>query len=227
MRIIDTIKSQSSIIRKNKIYYLFILLLYIFAAFFDVTNKWGLTSFNDYIYRYNFQQLIIVIFNIIFVMRFINEKYVNMYRNFLNIYIQDSYQYFWCFLMTLSLANIIPFIIGQLAAYVVYNGPIQILVVNIIIVSIEIVVSVLLSMSFVLLIKKDILVYASYYILVVISLVLNNIYIAFPLTINLLETEEYYITFASGLWIGRILLLIFSLIFFIFVLKRFVKGINK
>lgn len=227
MGIIDTFKSQSSIIKKNKIYYLFIAFLYVFLAFFDITNKWNLTTYNDYIYRYNFQQFFIVIINIVFVMRFINEKYVNMYDNFLNIYIQNPYKYFCCFLMTLSLANIIPFIIGQLTAYVVYSGHIQILVVNLFIVSIEIVVSVLLSMSFVLLIKKDILVYASYYILVFISMVLNNIYIAFPLTINLLEDQEYYITFGIDLWIGRIVLFVCSLIFFVFALKRFVKGINK
>ncbi|WP_251862330.1 hypothetical protein [Clostridium sp. Marseille-Q2269] len=228
MKIKNNLKCQWNIIRRNKMYYIYVLIMYFILAFFDQKNKVYMPEMDDYIFRYNYQQVCIVFSSIIVTMMLINEDFIKLFEDFIRLYIKDSKIYFYSALMLLSFAHIVPFILGQLLVLVInylYFGtvPIKLFLVNIIIVSIEIVVSNLLAMSLNLIIKNKVLVYLSYFIIITTLLVINNVYVSIPLNISILESEGFYITFAYPLWIGRIILIIISGILFHYAVKKIVS----
>lgn len=229
MEMKNTLKCQWACIKRCKRYYIYIFVMYFALAFFDLKNKVYMYEINDYIYRYNFQQ-VCIIFSIIFVVGLlINEDSLRFFEDFIRLYVKDEKKYFYSALLLLSIANIVPFFIGQSLALLLnyfHSGtvPIMLFIVNIMIVSMEIVVAILLAMTFSLVLKKDILAYLIYFITTITLLVTNNVYIALPLTISILEEPSgYYITFDLPLWIGRIILLTISGILFHFAVKKIIS----
>jgi hypothetical protein len=227
MEIKNILNYQWITIKRYKIYYIYIFIVYFILAFFDLKNKIYISEVSEYIYRYNFQQVCIVFSSIFVVSLLINEDFLKLFGDFISLYIRDVKKYFYSTFILLSLVNIVPFILGQtLSLFVNYlyygNIPIILFLVNILIVSMEIEISILLTMTLSLVLKKNVLVYLLYFITITILLVVSNVYISIPLNISILEDEAYYITFDLPLWIGRIILMAICGILFHFAIKKIV-----
>lgn len=215
-------------IRRNKLYYIYICIGYFLLAFFDFKNRACLSDVEGYIYRYNLQQ-ILIIFSVIFVVSFIiNEDFFDYLDKFMRIYICNMYKYFFSAFLVFWLSTVIPFIIGGTLA-LLFNyvqtswAPMSLFVVNICIVSMELAAAILIAMALNLLIKKNVLVYLGYFMITLLLMISNNVYIALPLTSSLLETQGYYRTFSAPLWIGRIILVIVSMLLFLGAMKKGLK----
>lgn len=228
MEIKNTLKCQWKMINRSKIYYIYIFVIYFGLAFFDLSGKCVMISMDDYISRFTFQQLFIV-FSCMFVVRILlNESFLELFDNFILLYIKDAKRYFYATLLLLNLVNIVPFIIGQLLVLIfnyLYSGtiPIMLFLVNIFIVSIEIIIAISLLMTLSLILRKNLLVYLIYFMVTFSLLILNNVYVSIPLSMNILGTQEYYITFSPPLWLGRIILLVISGLLFNVTVNKFIK----
>lgn len=221
----DNIKCRWISLRRNIFLYIYSTILYVFLAFWDVLNGGYLSNVADYINRYNFQQIMIVFTNICIVLLVINEKILTGYKEFYVLYVGSAKQYFRSIVVLLCIVNIIPFIMGQVLAaiiHIIHNGtfPGTLWLVNLVIVSLEIVTVVLLEVSLVIALKKTLLVCTFYYVIIFFLLVSNNIYSSIPLSISLLETKEYYYTFAYPLWLGKILQVLAGYIIFVVSYRR-------
>ena len=144
-------------------------------------------------------------------------------KNYLLIYNKNIKTEIYSIFCVDSLVNIGAFLIGQviLLGINIVKAPqvyIQLWGVNLIIVTMEILISLLLIMGLRLLLKKDILVFCVFFIIVIFSIASNNILLGIPLTMNMvgISSQGYYVTFGKELWIGRIIL--FLVAFFIFKL---------
>lgn len=217
MKISQKIKINWILLKRSSLFWIVSLFNYIVLAFLD--NKSGvlLYSYEASIYRYTVQQIFIVITSIFLIQQLFNEKMLNTAKNYMVIYTHKITDDIYAVLAVNCLTNILFFFAGQLLLFTIniiciHQMQIRLWVVNLIIVSLEIVISQLLVMGLRLLFKKDILVFGMYFLLIITSLVINNVFICFPLTIHIVGfgSLEYYITFGKELWLGRILLLLLA-----------------
>lgn len=225
----NNIKCRWISLRRNIFLYIYSTILYVVLAFWDFRN-WGyLSDAADYVNRYNFQQIIIVFSSIFIALLVINEKILSGYKEFYVLYVGSTKQYFRSIVVLLCIVNIVPFFMGQVLVafvHVIHNGTIPgtLWLVNLVIVSLEIVTVVLLEVSLVIALKKTLLVCTFYYVIIFLLLVTNNIYTSIPLTISLLETKEYYYTFSYPLWLGKILQVLAGCIIFELSYRRLDKN---
>lgn len=224
----SVVKVKWHTLKRSRVFFLLIISNYYLLAFFDTKFPILMRGIEQHIYRFTHQQFYIVISCVLMVNIIFNEKYLDSIKNYLLIYIKDLkmdvYASFW----VISLSNIFAFLLGQilllLVNYYVHEEIIlSLFLVNALIVSIEIMTAVLLVMALRLLLKKNILVYGIFTLIVFFSIAINNVFVSLPLTIRILGADEngYYLTYGINLWIGRIFLLSMSYSLFRFGLKKF------
>lgn len=199
-----------------------------FSCFFDTKFIALIREKEEYIYRFTHQQFFIVISCVIMVNIIFNEKYLRSINNYLLIYIGDVKKDIFASFFVITISNIVAFICGQslllLLNYIKYNQVIvSLFFVNIIVVSCEIATAVFLVMALRLILKKNILVYGMFSIIVFFSILINNVFVSIPLTIRILGADEngYYLTYGLNLWIGRMILLLLAYLLFGFGQSKF------
>lgn len=210
-----TIISQWNNLMRQKLYVILCIVLYIFLALYDNRNGFFIVDLDGQIYRHIFQQLVIVFANIILTMCVINEQFFIVYENMLKLYLKNEKQFYLYLMLMLYGATIIPFLIGQglylgLSMWMGNFISMKLWLVNIAVVMCEILITLNLSAALNLFLKKDILVYITYYLMVFTMMVTGNVYVTLPLTMSVLGTEGYYYSFDAPLWIGRCILLALS-----------------
>lgn len=225
MEIKTTFVSQWKTICRTKLYFIYVAFIFLCLAFIDNHLNFKLQSQSDIIYRYMLQQIIIIFTNILLVHKAMNEKVLRYYGEFLHLYNENKTSFYNGSVLLLIVVQVIPFIFGHLVEGIV-NGFVTgkfmwtLCIVNILIVSMEIIASTLLATSLMLLTKKDILTYLLYYMIITLLLCCCNIYVSLPMPITLLEEtgEAYYVSFDFPLWIGRILqVLVCTIVYFLSV----------
>lgn len=213
-----TLLCQWKNLKRHKLYSLLCFVLYFVFALFDFKNSTHLNTMEDQIYRHNFQQWVMVFAHVIITLMVLNEQFFEVYENLLKLYLKNEKRFFYAVLAMLGAACLIPFVLGQvvLLGYSHLMGDFidyKLWLVNLCIVSCETVITICLSAGLILYLRKNTLVYTAYYLIVFSLLVINNIYVSIPLSMSLLESEGYYLSFAQPLWTGRALLITLSLAF--------------
>lgn len=221
MDIYIILKVKWSALKRMKPFYFLIIFNYFLLAMIDTKSFVLMPNVEAYIYRYIFQQFYIVITSVLFVSIVFNEKMIDSIKNYMIIYIKDiKKEVYGCALLCI-IVNVVAFFIGHiilLGINYIYYGKVlwSLSIVNFIIVSFEIVISILLTMSFRMYFKKNILVFGLFYLIILAMITLNNVFITMPLTIKILGIggEAYYITYGWQLWVGRFTLLVISYVLF-------------
>lgn len=210
-----TIISQWCSLKRQKVYLFSCVILYIFLALFDNRNGFFVANLDAQIYRHIFQQLFIVFGNILFTMCVLNEQFFDVYENMLKLYLKNEKQFFFYLMLVLYGATVVPFLLGQSLYFCLsfYTGnfiSVKLWLINMLLVMFEILITINLSAALNLFIKKNMLVYISYYLIIFTMMITGNVYTALPMTMKILETQQYYYTFGVPLWIGRFMLLVIS-----------------
>lgn len=221
MDIYTILKVKWSALKRMKAFYFLIILNYFLFAMIDTKSFVLMPNVEAYIYRYIFQQFYIVITSVLFVSIVFNEKMIDSIKNYMIIYIKDIKKEVYGSALLCIIVNVVAFFIGHiilLGINYIYYGKVlwSLSIVNFIIVSFEIVISILLTMSFRMCFKKNIFVFGFFYLIILAMLTLNNVFITMPLTIKILGIggEAYYITYGWQLWVGRFTLLVISYVSF-------------
>ncbi|WP_066495550.1 hypothetical protein [Abyssisolibacter fermentans] len=221
-------------LKRSKFFFFLMVFNYILLAIVDNKSILLMSGIEQYIYRYNFQQIFIVISSAIFVNILFNERSIDSIKNYLVIYIKDIKTEIYRIVLLISITNISAFIIGQLLVLVInyiYFGEVNVCLffVNLAIVSLEIIICIIFVIGLRLLFKKDILVFGIFYLIILILLIINNVFVTIPLTIKILGLggQGYYITYDPELWLGRIILLSISFIILKLSLQRFGKELKN
>ena len=222
-----------NIFKRNKYMWFYLLFNYIFLALID--KKGYIFLENNFLYAYRFisQQLYIVFTLIFFINIFINEKFMKIIENFMIIYIEEIRKELRTTIIFSIFINILMFSFGQIILgtvnYIFFlNIPLHFLIVNFLATSIEIITIIFLIIGIRLLFRKSIFVYSIYYVYILLSLSINNIWITTPLTIKLLEEiiGEYHYNFGIKLWLSRIFLLLIAIFIYLRGEKKFIKNLN-
>lgn len=230
MKISNILKYQLLNIKRYKLYYIYIAIAYFLLPIFGVNGKVNIINISDYIYRFNFQQIIIIYSNILITFLLLNEEVFKLFESYLYLYIKNIQNYLYSAFLLLCLTNIIPFIVGETVSLIInyiYFGsiPIELIIVHILIVSMEIISSVFLSMSLILMLKNRVLALTIYIIVLTVLMISNNIYLSLPLPMSLIQ--DHYETFSISLWIGRIILLGISVAIFHIARIRFIDSAHS
>ena len=154
-------------------------------------------------------------------------------ENFMIIYIEEIRKELRTIIIFSIFINILMFLFGQIflgTVNFIYfsNIPIHFLIANFLAISIEIITMIFLITGIRLLFRKSIFVYSIYYVYILLSLSINNIWITTPLTIKLLEEimREYHYNFGIKLWLSRIFLLLIAVFIYLLGEKKFIKNLN-
>ncbi len=227
MKITSILKYQFLNLKRYKLLYICIIIFYFLIPIFGIERE---IIISDYIERFNFHQMVIIYSNILITFLLLNEVVFKLFDSYLSLYVKNVKNYLYSAFILLCLTHILSFVIGgaiSMAINYLHFGvlPIKLIIVHTLIVSMEIISSVFLSMSLILLLKNRVLALTIYIIVLTVLMIANNIYISLPLPVSL--TQDYYETFALPLWIGRIILLGFSAALFYFASKRFLRGANN
>ncbi len=224
----NTLKVQWTNIKRYKSYYIYIFIIHFLFAIYNTKSGIIHNSIEYFNYKLILQQ-VYLIFSIIFtVLLLINSSFLKNFSDYMRLYIKDIKAYFFNTFIVLSLINIIPFIIGSSLSFFInqlYGGvaPPKAFLVNLIIVSLEIISAILIGMSIVLLVKKTILVYLIYIIVIVGLTFADNIYISPVIFSSLLAKGDYYTTFSFPLWLGRFIVLSLGIVTYKVSLNIFMK----
>lgn len=216
-----------SVLKRTKAFYFFIIFNYFLLAMVDLKSVVLMSNVENYIFRYIFQQIFIVITSALFIHIVFNEKTIDSIKNYMIIYVKDIREEIYGTVLLCIIVNVVALFIGQILLLIInyiYYGKVLLTlsVVNFIIVSLEIVISTLFVMSLRMYFKKNILVFGIFYLTIMAMLSINNVFITMPLTIKILGIGEgaYYITYGWQLWVGRIILLVISYVAFRLSINR-------
>ncbi len=219
-----------SALKRTKAFYFLIIFNYFLLAMVDTKSFVLLTGVENYIFRYVFQQLWIVMTSALFVQIVFNEKTIDSIKNYMIIYVKDIKREVYGSALLCIIVNIVALLIGHIILLIInyiYYGKVLLTlsIVNFIIVSLQIIVSVLFVMSLRMYFKKNLLVFGLFYLTIMAMITINNVFITMPLTIRILGIggEGYYITYGWQLWTGRIIL--FAIIYIAFKLS--INKLNK
>lgn len=211
-----TIISQWRNLKRQKVYMLSCMVFYLFLAIFDNRNLFYLADLDAQMYRHIFQQFILVFGNILLTMCVLNEQFFIVYENMLKLYLKNEKRFYCSLMLVLYGAAVVPFLLGQglflgLSLWMGSFISIKLWLVNIVVVLCEILITLNLSAALNLFLKKNMLVYIAYYLVLFTMMVTDNVYVGLPLTMSILDSQGYYYTFSAPLWIGRLILLTISM----------------
>lgn len=229
MKITSNLKYQLLNVKRYKLYFIYITIIYLIYPVFGVTGELYLVNVVYYIDRFNSHQMITIYSNILITFLLLNEEVFKLFESYLYLYVKNIKNYLYSVFILLCLTHIISFVIGGAISYTInylYFGvlPIKLIIVHTLIFSMEIISSVFLSMSLIIIFKNRVLALAIYIIVLTILMISSNIYLSLPLPMSL--TQDYYETFAPSLWVGRIILMVISAVLFCFASKRFIDGVH-
>ncbi len=207
-----TLISQWRNLKRQKAYMLLCIVVYILFAVFDIKNNFFVRDLDAQIYRHIFQQFMLVFGNIVLTMCVLNEQFFIVYENMLRMYLKNEKRFYFALMLVLYGAAVIPFLLGQglflgLSLWMGSFISIKLWLVNLVIVTCEIFITINLSAALNLFLKKNMLVYVTYYLVLFTLMVTDNVYVALPLNMSILDTQGYYFSFGAPLWIGRLILL--------------------
>ena len=205
-----TFISQWHNLKRQKVYIRCCFVFYMLLAVADNRNFLLVADLEAQVYRHLFQQIILVFGNILLTMCVVNEQFFCVYDNLLSLYLKNEKRFFITLMLVLYGATVVPFILGQvlflgLSLWMGSFISIKLWLVNLGIVLCEIVISLNLAVALNFLLKKDILVYVAYYLFIFTCMVTDNVYVALPLNMRVLDTQGYYYSFGAPLWIGRLI----------------------
>ncbi len=214
MGIHTILRVKWSTLKRTRAFYFLIISNYFLLAMVD-TKSWVLMpDIESYIYRYVFQQFFIVITSILFVQIVFNEKTIDSIKNYMIIYVKDLKNEIYGTALLCIIVNVAALFVGQIILLIInfiYYGKVllPLSLVNLTIVSLQIIISILLVMSLRLRFKKNLLVFGLFYLIILTLITVNNVFITLPLTIKILGIggEGYYITYGWQLWVGKVILL--------------------
>lgn len=222
------------LLKRSFIFWILGIIDFYVLAFADNKSLFIMENYEQTIYRYNFQQ-VFIIFTCVFIIHILlNENELVLLENYKIIYTKNIRQeinsYFWsCMSMIVIL-----FWSGQILSFlvnIILGGEIciKLFIVNLIIVSIQIIAVTLFVMGLRMLFIKDIVIYGVYYVTILVSLISGNVYFSIPLTINIVGIQEqgYYVTFGYALWIGRVISIFIGMIVYILGVKKFERENNR
>lgn len=216
---------------RKKLYWIYIGLIYFIFAFADLKNLW-INDYDDYVDRCADHQMVICFALIFVISLLIYEEYFHIYESYFSIYIEKPVTYFATIVLTGILANIVPFILGQLTFFTlnaVYTGFASwtLLLVNMLVVSLEIISLILFGIGLFMLFKKVILAVFFYLFITFISSMFPSPYTSVPLIAKITKSYGAYYNFPANLWIGRSLLFGICLLFFSIAVYRFIRKCNS
>ena len=216
---------------RRRAYYLYCVVIYFLLAFVDDSNLW-IDHYDEYVNRCADQQIVICIALVFVIIMVISEEYLEIYKNLFCIYIQNPGGYFGTMAVSTIIANVVPFILGQIV-FLILNAivtgfmPWELVFSNILIVIMEIISLVLFSIGLFLIYQKLILVVFMFIFTTLLSAILSSSYISIPLIASITKvTSGGYYTFPISLWVGRILIISICLLFFYIAIKRFTSKQN-
>lgn len=226
LKITSILKYQYLNIKRYKFLYICIIISYFLVPLFGIEGE---VIISDYSERFNFHQLVIIYTNILITFLLLNEVVFKLFDSYLSLYVKNVKKYLYSAFILLCLTHILSFVVGGIISMAInyfYYGvlPMKLIIVHTLIVSMEIISSVFLSMSLILILKNRVLALTIYIIVLTVLMISNNIYISLPLPMSL--TEDYYETFALPLWIGRMILLGVSAVLFYISSKRFIESVH-
>lgn len=223
-------KIKLRLILRNRMMMVLLFFIYIVLTFADIKTIGLIMSKESYIFRLIHQQIFIIFFLPLLVRLIFNEKTINLLKGYMVIYVNDLRGDLKSTLVTLALINMIFFAVGQgifsLINYAVCRVVlIDFIIENTFIVFMEICTVLLIMMVLILKFKKDIFVFTIYYSLIVISLMINEVYVTIPLTVKILGNVllGYSNNYGFLLWFSRMYLLAASYFLYKFVLIKFNK----
>lgn len=185
-------------------------------------------SYEDYIFRYNGQQYYIILTIVFFLVLFMKEEFFSGYESIILPHVKKEKKYFGALFLTVYIYNLIPFMVISLAVFVV-NGlksayyPVGLFCVNLMLVGMEMAAALLLGIGFFVLMKKSLLVFLSYFLVIEILTSTGNVFCSLPLTFAIVQNQGYYFTFAAPLFIGRFLILVFAYLIYKICVSAFVR----
>lgn len=202
------------LLKRNILFWIVYVFDFFVLALCDKKNLFVTESYGRCIYRCISQQVYIV-FTCIFIIHLIfNERELIAIRDYKMIYYKSVQQEIRASACAVIIVQVLGFICGQLFAMIINSllgGKVYIglLLVNMAVVSAQIVIAVFLIMGLRMIFIKDIAVYGIYYVWILISLLFQSVYVSMPITIKIAGEEAggYYYSFGKELWIGRLLLL--------------------
>lgn len=214
MGISRIMRMKWSLLKRSKVFYILIIFNYLLLSMIDSKSIVMMSTIEDYIFRFIYQQVWIIITSALFVNIIFDEKNIQSIKSFMIIYIKDIKNEIYGTALLAILINIIALLIGHimlLTSNYLYYGEIflSVSIHNFIITSLEIITSVLFVMSLRIYFKKNIIVFGFFYLTLISMLAINNVFITMPLTIKIVGVgaEGYYVTYGWQLWAGRIFLL--------------------
>ena len=230
MEIYSILRVKWNALKRTKAFYFFIIFNYFVLAMVDTKSFVLMPGVENYIFRYVFQQLCIVITSALFIYIVFNEKTIDSIKNYMIIYVKDIKSEVYGTALLCIIVNVVALFIGQIILLIInyiYYGKVllNLSIINFIIVSLQIVISILFVMSLRMYFKKNILVFGIFYLTIMVMITINNVFITMPLTIKILgiDQEAYYITYGWQLWVGRLILLIISYVSFRLSINRLNK----
>lgn len=222
------VKSYNKLTRRNRLFLIVGSFNYILLALVDAKNIL-LKNYEQWIYRDVLQQIFITIMITFVVSSIFNENTLEQINSFFIIYNKKIKDEIYTIFFSIIWSNVAFFLIGQILSLVInaIMGKIYLLlwIVNIITVILEMIICILFVMGIRMLFEKDIIVFTLFYLMVLTSIISNNVFISMPLTMNIVGIKEqgFYVSFGMELWIGRIFLLVIAFIIFNLGIKRYEK----
>lgn len=217
MEIYPILRVKWSALKRTKAFYFLIIFNYFLLAMADTKSFVFMPNVDSYIFRYINQQFWIVLTSTLFVYMVFNEKTIDSIKNYLIIYVKDIKKEIYGTALLCIIVNVAALLVGQAILLIInyiYYGKVllTISIVNFIMVSLQIVISILFVMSLRMYFKKNLLVFGLFYLTIMVMVTINNVFITMPMTIKIIgiEGEGYYITYGWQLWAGRAILLIIT-----------------
>ncbi|MBE6023963.1 MAG: hypothetical protein E7231_12220 [Cellulosilyticum sp.] len=233
MSALKSIRLHLHYIFRKKSYWFYISIIYFMFSFLNLelffTEDIFISDYSDYISRLADQQLIIGLTLILTVVITLSEEYMDIYKNLFCIYVQRPTGYFTSLALSIIIANLIPFILGQLLFFIlntIMTGlcPWNLLLGNFTIVMLETIALILFAVGLFILFHKTALTLLAYILFTLFSAMLSSPYYSIPLFASVSKHPNGgYYTFPPDLFIGRFLILGAAILFFYSVLKHFIK----
>lgn len=218
-------------LKRSKIYLLYAIVIFIIMPLTKFEGKLmieNLETTKEYFSKFTFNGMIIIFSLGFLVFTIINEEFFEFFDEIIRINLKNIRMYFHSIYIVLILSTVIPYIIGQVLLGLrihLKNGNLELRIIfmNSLVVILEIAAALFLVIGIYLLIKKDLISQILYICIIMGLLMCNSVYFALPISINIMETQGYYMTFGLPLWIGRGIILALCIGVYWVALRRFEK----
>ncbi len=197
-----------NILIKNKKFITLIFISFLILCFIDMKSIGVVNTEEAMLFRLLNQQVFLIFLLPLFILSVLNQKFIQVQKNYLVIYTNDEILIIKKLLNLILLVEVVFYTIGQLFfnfINYVYNGNMSLKYLNFHMITIfEIIAMSYIIISFLLIFKKNLFVFTVYYAVILLLLVYNNGYITIPMTIkniHLLNDKMIQIFLSRIIWL--------------------------